>query len=249
MSQSWEPWPCWKTSTTTPKVSVEGDEVEHDGLEREHDRAKRACEQDQRQDQQQSEHVGEAAEERMDEVAVHCRHPGERAVRALRACRVRGRRSSECRAPSRRWRGMPRPASSSPGSTLGARSLRRCPEPFAAWRRSVAASPLRSTSTSSGFITPGLMCASASICAAGDRGAGAREVLELRLVGVAAAFRGPQAARRSQGRPLRPRSGRRSTKRAQRPQAPCSGMAAVDEAARYHAKTVDALSEHGEERG
>ena len=61
----------------------ERDEVEHDGLEREHDRAKRACEQDQRQDQDQSEHVGEAAEERMDEVAVDCRHPGERAVRAL----------------------------------------------------------------------------------------------------------------------------------------------------------------------
>ena len=83
--------------------------------------------------------------------------------------------------------------------------------------------------------------------AAGDRGAGAGEVLELRLVGVQLR----SEARKQRGDRKAGRCDReRAAKHEARPAAPGSllGMAAVDEAARYHAKTVDALSEHGQER-
>ncbi len=85
-----EPWPCWKTSTTTPKRRGERHEVQQHGLEREHDRAEGADEQDQRQDQHQRHHVRQTAGQGMDEVAVdrgEARHgragPGERRVRTV----------------------------------------------------------------------------------------------------------------------------------------------------------------------
>ena len=46
--------------------------------------------------------------------------------------------------------------------------------------------PPFATSTSSGFITPGLIAAAAKPVAAGNRGSGAGEVLELSFVGVQA---------------------------------------------------------------
>ena len=109
------------------------------------------------------------------------------------------------------------------------------------------ASPPRSTSTSSGFITPGLMCASASIWRPAIAVPVPGKFLSCGSLGFSCVPK--PASSVAIARPAAATgSGRRTTKRAQRPQAAVLGMAAVDEAARYDAKTVDALSKHGEER-
>ena len=89
MFQSPEPWPCWKTKTTIPKARGERDEVQHDRLDREHERAERPREQDQRQEQDEPEHVGEAAEQGVEEVAVDGGQAGQRAVRPFRLALAR----------------------------------------------------------------------------------------------------------------------------------------------------------------
>ena len=66
-----------------PEGCGQRDQVQQHRLDREHDRAERAGEQDQRQEQDEREHVREAAEQRVHEVAVDRGDAGQRAVRAL----------------------------------------------------------------------------------------------------------------------------------------------------------------------
>ena len=68
-----------------PERAGERDEVQHDRLDREHDRAERPREQDHRQEQDEPEHVREAAEQRVQEVAVDRGQSGHRAVRPFQA--------------------------------------------------------------------------------------------------------------------------------------------------------------------
>ena len=74
----------------------------------------------------QGEHVGEAAEQGVHEVAVDRGRRRSACRSCPRARRWRDRRSPGCRAPSRRSRGTPRPASPARAATSGARSRRRC---------------------------------------------------------------------------------------------------------------------------
>ena len=87
-----------------PERGRERQQVQHHRLDRQQDRAERTCEQDQRQDHHECEHVREVPVERVHEVAVDCRNPRERAVRAIeRLIRAihdsldPGRRPIDCR--------------------------------------------------------------------------------------------------------------------------------------------------------
>ena len=82
-SQSEEPWPCWKTNTTIPKAAASETRFSSTALIGEHDRAERPGEQDQRQHQDEREHVGEAVEQGVQEVAVDRGDAGQRAVGPL----------------------------------------------------------------------------------------------------------------------------------------------------------------------
>src|SRR4051794_5696395 len=87
MVHSAEPCPCWKTKTMIPKVAASESRFSTTALDGAQDRAERTREQDQREEQDAGEHVGEAAEQGVQEVAVDRGDAGQRAV-CSPECRV-----------------------------------------------------------------------------------------------------------------------------------------------------------------
>ena len=205
-------------------------------------------EQDERQDQDEREHVREVAVDGVHEVAVG------------RARRRRASPSVPCSAAltrsmisldagrgavDRRERLDERVVAAC--ASRAARPRRRRPGPRAASRRSCPALPPCSTSTSNGFITPGEMPASASIC---------RPAIAVPLPGkfFSCASFGlscrPKRDEHGDDREPDERDRPRAAQDEPRPAAPRAvlGMAAVDEPLRHHAHAVDPLAEHREQR-
>ena len=236
MFQSEEPWPSWKMNTTIPNAAAERDEVQDHGLDRQHDRAERPGEQDQRQDHDEREHVREAAEEGVHEVAVDRGDAGERfrsspSSAALARSMIpwipgRGRRRSSGNAStSDVWSAPPVRGRGRADDSVDVAQLGRDRLCVAA----VLDQHVERLHHARADARVGELVAS------GDRRAGAGEVLELRLVRDSSASRGRRARRRSRGRRAATGHGRRSTKRAQRPHAPSSGWPRSTKPLRHHA--------------
>ena len=145
-----------------PEGGGEREQVQQHCLDREHDRAERARQQDQRQQQHERQHVGEAAEQGVQEVAVDRGDAGQRAVGPLeaRVGAVDDRLDAGSGAVDRRR--TPRRASSARDAISAGAVAPTTPGTVRSLAATCSGSPPCSTRTSSGFITPGLMPAAAS---------------------------------------------------------------------------------------
>ncbi len=251
MSQSSEPCRCWKTRTTTPNAAASESRFSTTALTREHDRAEGAREQDQRQ----QDHEGRARTGSCRRARARSRGRPRRSRRASRACpRALALTASMVRLdPGRRpvdggERLDDRGVAASPGG--GRRGADDARDRRAASRRSAAGSRAVLDEHVERLHDAGADAArSASSVAPGDRvaAAGERSSAAPRSRFSCVPSHG-ERARRSRGPTSAAGSGRRMTKRAQRPQRAVLRMPAVDQALRQHADAVDALAEHGQHR-
>ena len=226
-----------------PERRGEREDVEHHGLDREHDRAERPGEQDQRQEQDEREHVGEAAEQGVQEVAVDRGDAGQRAPVPSRL------------APARSmvpW--MPGAAPSIAGNAStnefgprrhsGGAHAPTTPGTAAQLRRDLLRVAAVLDEDVERLHHAGADLRGGELLAAGDRRAGAGEVLQLRLAGVQLRS---QAREHGDDRDADGRDRDRAPEHEARPAAPGAvlGMAGVDQALRHHPDAVDPLPENG----
>ena len=225
----------------------EREEVEDHGLEREHDRAERACEQDQREDEHEREKVREVAVDGVDEVSVDRRDAAECAVGA-RECGVGvvddgldsgcGAVDGRDRLDERVAAALPRGGrgrADDPGNGAHLGRDRRC------------ALPPCSTSTMNGFIAPGLMLASASICLPAIAVPVPGKFLSCASFGFICK---PVCDEHAHDCQAAERNRPRMAQHKPRPPAPGAvlGVALVDEPLRHHPQAVDPRAERCQQR-
>ena len=182
--QSEEPCPCWKMKTMIPNAAASESEVQHDRLDRQHDRAERPREQDQRQEQD---------ERRARRGSCRTARAGSRgrwrrcrsACRSsLRGSRWRGRRSPGCRERRRRSSANASTNEFGPRCHPGGAVAPTTPGTARSFAATCCALPPCSTRTFERLHHAGADPRRGELVAAGDRRAGAGEVLQLRLVRV-----------------------------------------------------------------
>ena len=246
MSQSDEPWPCWKTNTTTPNAAASETRLSSTALTASTIERNARVSRIRVRISTRASTYGEAAEQGVHEVAIDRGDAGERAVRALergvgavddrldagRRAVDRGERLDQRGRPGLPRRGRVAPAM--PGTVASVAAI-------------CCGSPPFSTSTFSGFMTPGLMPASASIWRPSIAVPLPGKFDELRLVGVQLRA---EPGQHGDDRDADGGDGDRAPQHEACPAAPRAvlGAAAVDQPARHHADAVDALAEHGEHR-
>ena len=231
-----------------PEGGGERDQVQHHGLDCEHDRAERPREQDQRQDQDEGEHVGEAAEQGVQEVAVDRGDAGQRAVGALRGCALARSMIAWMPGAEPSMAGNASTSESGPRCQLGGAVAPTTPGTVRSLAAICWALPPCSTSTSSGFITPGLMPAAASW---------SRPAIAVPVPGKFFSWASfgfscvPQTDEHGDDHQADGGDRDRAPQHEARPAAPGAvlGVAAVDEPARHDADAVDPLAETASSAG